>query len=173
MAPGRQDDFERWVSGARARLVRSATALLQDHEEAENVVQATLVAIWKMHREGVPVDLDRYATRAVRMNALRVRGRRRDFLSIESDRLDEAQLGSGRADSLAEMSGWELERALQGLPPAQQAALRLRFYGGLSFKEIGQALAISMNTAASRCRYALGTLRAAFRPRSSRGGERR
>ena len=172
--PEQQDDFEVWVSRARARLVRGAAALLADHAEAENVVQATLEAIWKLHRDGVPLDLNRYASRAVRMNALRLRLRRREFIPVDSEALEDAELGaSGGFDPRAELMGWELERAILGLPPAQQAALRLRFYAGLSFQEMGQALSVSMNTAASRCRYALRALRSAFKSRSPERGEDR
>ena len=53
----------------------------------------------------------------------------------------------------------ELERAIASLPPAQQVVIRLRFYLGLSFREIGRNLSISTNTAASRTRYALAGLR--------------
>ncbi|HTW94412.1 MAG TPA: sigma factor-like helix-turn-helix DNA-binding protein, partial [Tepidisphaeraceae bacterium] len=52
-----------------------------------------------------------------------------------------------------------LEQLLAELPPAQQAVLRTRFYLGLTFEQIGVSLSISANTAASRCRYALATLR--------------
>ncbi len=58
-----------------------------------------------------------------------------------------------------QLTAWELERAILDLPPPQQAVLRLRFYAGMSFREISQSLAISMNTAASRCHYALAALR--------------
>jgi len=57
----------------------------------------------------------------------------------------------------------ELEKALMRLPLAQQTALRLRYYGSMSFKEISKALNISINTASSRCRYALQTLRQTIR----------
>jgi RNA polymerase sigma factor (sigma-70 family) len=62
----------------------------------------------------------------------------------------------------------ELERAIEELPLAQQTVVRLRYYVGMSFREVGQALSISANTAASRSRYALQKLR-----RSLQVGRRR
>jgi RNA polymerase sigma-70 factor (ECF subfamily) len=53
----------------------------------------------------------------------------------------------------------QLEGALNRLPEEQRQVLRLRYQMDLSFKEIGTALQISLNTAASRTRYALETLR--------------
>ena len=62
-------------------------------------------------------------------------------------------------DSAADrLDALELERAVASLPPAQ-VVIRLRFYLGLSFREIGNNLSISTNTAASRTRYALAGLR--------------
>ena len=58
-----------------------------------------------------------------------------------------------------EVEPFELERAVADLPVSQQAVIRLRFYLGLSFREIGTALSISANTAASRSRYAIRALR--------------
>jgi len=52
-----------------------------------------------------------------------------------------------------------LERLLAELPAPQQAVLRTRFYLGMTFDQVGRTLSISANTAASRCRYALATLR--------------
>ena len=51
-----------------------------------------------------------------------------------------------------------LERALAWLPAEQREVLALKVEGGLTFAEIGAALAISPHTAASRYRYALERL---------------
>jgi len=59
----------------------------------------------------------------------------------------------------------ELERAIAQLPLAQQTVVRLRYYVGMSFREVGQALSISASTAASRTRYALQRLRRSLLPR--------
>jgi RNA polymerase sigma-70 factor, ECF subfamily len=57
-----------------------------------------------------------------------------------------------------------LERALRGLPETQQAVIRMKYYLGLSFREIADSLSISANTVASRCRYALACLRQTLKP---------
>ena len=51
-----------------------------------------------------------------------------------------------------------IERSLQQLPEDQREVLKLRVWGELGFREIGEALGISINTAASRYRYALKKL---------------
>jgi RNA polymerase sigma-70 factor (ECF subfamily) len=53
------------------------------------------------------------------------------------------------------------------IPQEQRQVLVLHLWGGLSFVEIANILAIPANTAASRYRYALQKLRSAMRPEAS------
>jgi RNA polymerase sigma-70 factor (ECF subfamily) len=64
-------------------------------------------------------------------------------------------------------AAWRRDRlagALAALPPEQRAVLLLKVWEGLTFADIGEALDISPDTAASRYRYALNKLRDALRP---------
>jgi RNA polymerase sigma-70 factor (ECF subfamily) len=64
-------------------------------------------------------------------------------------------------------AAWRREKlagALAALPPEQRAVVLLKVWEGLTFAEIGKALEISPDTAASRHRYALDKLRDALRP---------
>ena len=54
--------------------------------------------------------------------------------------------------------------ALLDLPPDQRAVVSLKLWHGLTFQDIADALDISLNTAASRYRYALDKLRERLRP---------
>jgi RNA polymerase sigma-70 factor (ECF subfamily) len=58
----------------------------------------------------------------------------------------------------------ELSTALGGLPAEQRAVVHLKLWEGLTFEEIGSALGIPPNTAASRFRYGLDKLRGLLRP---------
>lgn len=58
----------------------------------------------------------------------------------------------------------QLGEALAALPAEQRAVVALKVWEGLTFAEIGDALEISPDTAASRYRYALDKLRDALRP---------
>ena len=151
------DDSDRLstlIAKERGRLVAAAQRVLRDAHEAEDTVQDTLAAVWRIERVVPPKRLRPYVYRAVRLNALKRRARRREHRSLTEDYEAAAE----------EQASWDidpitLEQALAGLPTTQQAVLRLRYYSGLTFREIGAALSISMNTAASRCRYALDQLR--------------
>jgi RNA polymerase sigma-70 factor (ECF subfamily) len=151
-----RDGLESWIRTERPGLVRTAYSILRNHEEAEDVVQETLLAILRQ-RPNIR-RLGAYVTRAVYWNALKHRARRRPLQSLESV---PEQNQSGTENRLYP---FELERAVAGLPPAQQTVIRLRFYLGLSFDEIAKNLSISINTAASRCRYGLANLGRVLRP---------
>ena len=53
----------------------------------------------------------------------------------------------------------ELETALAALPEKQRAVVVLKFYPDKTFREIGEMLGISENTAGSRYRYGMEKLR--------------
>ena len=68
------------------------------------------------------------------------------------------------SDPDEEMFRKELSAALAELPAEQRAVAHLKLWGGLTFEEIAAALEIPPNTAASRYRYALDTMRERLRP---------
>lgn len=153
---------ESWIETNRSRLVRIAQSILHDEDEAEDVVQDTLLRAW---RRGATHGIDNwggYVSRAVYWNALKRRARRRSDVSMDGETargLDVQRTGGEEW----RLSPLELERAIGELPVSQQTVVRLRYYVGMSFREVGQTLSISANTAASRTRYALQKLRTALR----------
>lgn len=54
---------------------------------------------------------------------------------------------------------YEVRALIDLLPDEQREVVMLRFYGGLSFKEIAETTNVSINTALGRMRYALINLR--------------
>ncbi len=84
-------------------------------------------------------------------------------LSIE-DRVDIFTILETDEDNIEslmirEQTMQSLNSLLVYLPPTQQEVIHLRFYMGLSFKEISEDTGVSINTALGRMRYALINLR--------------
>jgi RNA polymerase sigma-70 factor (ECF subfamily) len=153
-----RDEIEAWIRTHRDELVRTAQTVVRDRAEAEEVVQDTLLRVWKQADRGDILEGGAYLARATYWNALKHRARRREAQSLDAE--TESAAGPVRAeDPEWTLSVIELERAIADLPAVQQVAIRLKFYLGLSYQEIGATLSISANTAASRCRYALEALR--------------
>jgi RNA polymerase sigma-70 factor (ECF subfamily) len=149
---------DRWVSHHRSRLLRIANSILHDPEEAEDVVQETWLGFVRADQRGRIRSPAAYLSRAVRWNAVKRRARRGQLSSLDS--VPEAT----ETRDPNYLHAIELERAIATLPVPQQAVIRLRFYLGFSFREIGKKLSISTNTAASRTRYALAKLRKLLGP---------
>jgi RNA polymerase sigma-70 factor (ECF subfamily) len=159
---GNAGQLEQLTVTDRPRLLRQARAILHDREEAEDVVQETLLAVWQQEGKRDIRELAAYVSRAVYWNSLKRRARRHVDLSLDALPEATAQLDLGASPD--RLDAFELERAIASLPIAQQTVIRLRFYLGLTFREIGKNLSISANTAASRSRYALESLRRKLRP---------
>ena len=151
---GSRSELERWIGTHRQRLIRIARSILHDHDDAEDIVQQTLAGAWQVAQTGAIRSPGAYLSRAVRWNAIKQRARHQREVLMDS--LPESATAGESDDRLEPM---ELEMAIAQLSPTQQTAIRLRFYLGLSFREIGENLSISSNTAASRTRYALENMR--------------
>ena len=153
--------FQAFVSEHRGLWLKLAYRVLENREEAEDVVQETLAVLWEKRGQLDVGNPAAYAARSVWLNALKRRTRGRAHLSLEETSEPEAP-GPREPEHWEQLDPVHLEQALSKLPEAQRTVIRMKYYMGLSFKEIGEALQISLNTAGSRCRYALQALREAL-----------
>jgi RNA polymerase sigma-70 factor (ECF subfamily) len=140
------------------RLYRYALVILKDPAAAEDAVQQTFYDLARMALRKPQVVNAGYATRAVRnqcFDALR-RQRRRStppatlLESVASDTSEEERL--------------IVEQALAALPVEQREVVYLKVYEGLTLQEIATLAGVSINTIASRYRYALASLRREMAP---------
>ena len=77
---------------------------------------------------------------------------------------DAPQIFEASDDTDEEVFRRALSDALAELPEEQRAAVHLRLWEGMKFEEIAELLGISLNTVASRYRYAIDKLRQRLRP---------
>jgi len=144
------------LAQSREELVALASTIVRNRHEAEDVVQETFVAVWRRLADIDPDKLPHYLKRAVRQNAIKRRTRRRGFTELEAagDALATQEQGpAGDIDPI------DLEQAIASLPLSQQTVVRMKYFLGMTFRQIGVSLSISANTAASRCHYALVKLK--------------
>ena len=139
-----------------ASLYRYAVMVLADPEAAADVVQTVFVSLLKQ-RKGPEFD-ERYLRRATRNECFTaLRKRRRDPLASAGPILEAVE---GRADRPEERLA--LERALRELPAEQREVVHLKAFEGMTFEEIAAVTDESINTIASRYRYAIEKLRASL-----------
>ncbi len=90
--------------------------------------------------------------------------RRRQTAARVDDRLRSEALEVTPPNYSSERDDELLIAALDALPVEQRVVVHLRIWEEMTFEELGQALEIPPNTAASRYRYALEKLRAQLAP---------
>jgi len=151
-------------------LARKVTA---NHEAAEDVTQEVFLGVWE-HPERF--DHTRGSVRA--WLAMLAHHRAVDWLRSETAdrnrRARAAQLEVATADMVVPLEEVALVRALGDrvrsaidvLPAAQRAALRLAYFGGRTYRQVARELGISEGTAKSRLRLALRRLRELLPPES-------
>ncbi|MEA3208715.1 MAG: hypothetical protein QOE70_1772 [Chthoniobacter sp.] len=151
------------------RLLLFARQWVPSVADAEDVVQTAFVKFWRRQPDARPEHYPLLFA-AVRSTALDLwrrnerRARREADPSGDLVREDEPFFDAGlepREDAVA------IDAALRRLPPAQREVLVLRVWGGLTFAEIAANLDESINTVASRHRYALEALRRILKPYES------
>jgi len=148
-----------WLREHGAALILLARQWTDSHVEAEDVVQDAFVRFWPKRRTAR--NARAYLYRCVRSAALdrrrsdARRRRRRELTPPARESLFESIM---ERDERREA----IETALRSLPDEQKEVVVMKIWGGLTFRDIGEALAISANTAASRYRYALASLREFF-----------
>lgn len=135
-------------------LYRCAWRLLGNDTLAQEAVQELFVGMVR-GRSGLAGvrNLRGYLFLSLRHSAGRVAQRERRQVPAG---LDERSLTAAAEDPV---DAGGLDAAVRGLPTDQQEVLLLKIDAGLTFAQIGDALEISPNTAASRYRYALERLR--------------
>jgi len=138
-----------------AGLYRYALMILAEPAAAADAVQQVFVAVLRKGADDL-VSAEHYLRRAVRNECFSMlRQRQRSVVAAVDAPLLEAIAGEVERpeERLA------LERALRTLPPDQREVLHLKAFEGLTFQEIATLTTESINTVASRYRYAMEKLR--------------
>jgi RNA polymerase sigma-70 factor (ECF subfamily) len=135
-----------------AGLILYGRALGLSHNEAEDVLQETFVALVKL--EQAPDEPEHYCLRTYRNHALNFhRGLwRRLARELESARWFERSADSSEAEATA-------MRCLATLPPEQREVIVLKIWHDMTFEAIGSLFEMSPHTVAGRYRYGLNKLR--------------
>jgi RNA polymerase sigma-70 factor (ECF subfamily) len=156
----------------RYRLILFGLVLriLNDRQEAEDILQETFVQIWR--RAG---DFDESRGRVFTWLVTIARSRALDRLRALSSRArvaDEAaqlprdEVGDASTDALRSEQSTIVRRALAELPEEQRRTLLLAYFEGLTQTEIAERLGDPLGTVKTRMRLGLIKLKELLRDRS-------
>jgi len=155
------DSWKSWLDESAPRLIAYARARCNNLQEAEDLLQDALVKLWAYQEERghQPPDLP-LAFSVMRYLGLD-HGRRKGRQEKRNQKIIQFQKGEDHWLDPAMEDSEEAEllrKEVESLPDKLREVLTLKIWGGLTFAEIGELLAVSHNTAASRYRYALEQL---------------
>jgi RNA polymerase sigma-70 factor, ECF subfamily len=142
-------------------LLLFARQWVRSPADAEDIVQEAFVKFWRRnHRIDNRALL--YATvRSIALDLIRRDSRR---ARREAEAFSDVAQSSQPQFAVEDESQRTLAAAVDLLPHEQREVLVMKIWNELTFAEIGSALEISQNTAASRYRYALSALKKNLQP---------
>lgn len=135
-----------------------------DPDLAEDAAQEAFIRAWQnLPTYKQALSFRNWVYRIAINVALDELRRRRPQIAIESVELTARQSGPEQIVEQQERSA-QVQQALQSLPSQCRAALALREYENLSYREIAEVLNIPLGTVMSRLNYARTQLRRALAP---------
>jgi RNA polymerase sigma-70 factor (ECF subfamily) len=162
LAQGEHAAFAELYDACADRIHHYLMVFLGSKEDAEDVLQETFTRLARNCKRLAKVEnLTAYIFTVARNEALRLAGRRKDPKSLavmaQKQRLFEnVKNNDPRADERAEAVAMALDR----LEPDMREIVELKYFAGLTFREIADVTQCPQGTVATRYRTALEKMRA-------------
>ncbi|MDM7830817.1 RNA polymerase sigma factor SigE [Cellulomonas edaphi] len=170
--PGWQPpSWEQIVRDHSARVYRLAYRLTGNRHDAEDLTQETFVRVFRSLHTFQPGTFEGWMHR-ITTNLFLDQARRRqrirmDAMGEEADRYPTAdQLAAPERAFEHDNLDYDIQRALDDLPPEYRAAVVLCDIEGLSYEEIAVTLGIKLGTVRSRIHRARARLRVSLEHRA-------
>ena len=152
-----QVEWRRWIADHAPKLLLFARQKARSEADAQDLMQEAVVECWQRNGDSPPPLPLVFTT---------IRRRAIDLARREDRRANREQVVARDASRPWFDTGVEdrefsrvVQQGLAMLSAEQREVIMLKIWGELTFAEIGDALHIPANTAASRYRYGLSELR--------------
>ena len=141
--------------------------MVKDGDVADDIFQETFIKAVRVIDEGRYTDNGRFLSWILRIahnqviDHFRAQKQNRQLNEAEAgyDVLGTLRLAERTVEDVCEQIAGDVRRMVELLPDEQREVVMMRYYSGLSFKEIAEQTGVSINTALGRMRYALINLR--------------
>ena len=143
--------------------------MVKDGDVADDIFQETFIKSVRVIDEGRYTDNGRFLSWILRIahnqviDHFRAQKQNRQLNEAEAgyDVLGTLRLAERTVEDeiVCEQIASDVRRMVELLPDEQREVVMMRYYSGLSFKEIAEQTGVSINTALGRMRYALINLR--------------
>lgn len=169
LAGNNQTIISELIERHRRRVYDYIYLMVKDSEVADDICQETFVKAIRVIEEGRYVDNGKFLSWVMRIAHNQVidhfRRKKKSPTITEGDAgydiLGTQRLSEGSIEEqiVKDQIEADLRRLVELLPEEQREVVKMRYYAGLSFKEIAEQTNVSINTALGRMRYALTNLR--------------
>ena len=166
---GNEDSINVLLNRHRKRILDYIYMMVKNRDVADDIFQETLIKVVRFVQEGRYTENGKFLSWVLRIAHNQVidyfrRKKQRnnvsegdagyDILNNQkfSDHTVEEKLITNQIET-------DVRKLIDFLPPEQKEVVLMRYYMGLSFKEIVEQTDVSINTALGRMRYALINLR--------------
>lgn len=166
---GNEDSINVLLNLHRKRILDYIYMMVKNRDVADDIFQETLIKVVRFVQEGRYTENGKFLSWVLRIahnqviDYFRQKKQRNnvsegdagyDILNNQkfSDHTVEEKLITNQIET-------DVRKLIDFLPPEQKEVVLMRYYMGLSFKEIAEQTDVSINTALGRMRYALINLR--------------
>ncbi|MGQ9477677.1 MAG: RNA polymerase sigma factor [Candidatus Bipolaricaulia bacterium] len=161
IADGDRDAWGRLFQCYAGRIYRYALTMIHEQALAEEVVQETMLAIWKgakgFRGSSKPSTWILGIARHKALDKLRSE---RQSAKLQEDHDEPDAAGEPEGEVARQLLGERVRAALGELPREHRETVILAFYHGLSYQEIAELMGCPAGTVKSRMFYAKERLRA-------------
>ncbi len=168
-AAGCNEAFDTLLKRHQSRIFSYIYSIVKDSDIADDIFQDTFVKAIMTIRQGRYAETGRFSSWLARIAHNLIIDHYRQEKSENTvsadnpdvDILNRRELCEGTVEDRIVSSQilMDVRRLIKALPESQREVLEMRYYQGMSFKEIADATNVSINTALGRMRYALMNMR--------------
>ena len=173
---GNNKAFDLLLSRTQSKLFTYIMFVVRDHEVANDIFQETFVKVITKLQQRKYTNSGKFSAWLIRIahNVIMdwYREQRSERIVEPTEDNDLSNLNSGLLDMTVENQFVndqvlrDVRKLMDMLPPTQREVCYMRFYQGMSFKEIAETTGVSINTSLGRMRYAILNLRRMVREHS-------
>lgn len=166
---GNESAISQLIERHRRRVSDYIYMMVRDRDVADDIFQETFIKVIRVLDEGRYTDNGKFLSWVLRIAHNQVidhfrRTKQQNNIS-ESDAgynlLNNRKFSDASIEEqmVGEQIEQDLHKLVECLPEEQREVVMMRYFSGLSFKEIAEQTEVSINTALGRMRYALINLR--------------
>lgn len=166
---GNESSITVLVDRHRKRIFDYIYMMVKNRDVADDIVQETLIKVVRFLNEGRYTESGKFLSWVLRIahnqviDHFRQKKQQNNVSESEAgyDLLNNRKLSDSTVEDkiVSEQIASDVRRLVNFLPQEQKDVVMMRYYMGLSFKEIAEQTDVSINTALGRMRYALINLR--------------